>query len=345
MLTIFVSIASYRDPDLLNTINNCINTAKYPERLTIGVCLQDTTEKMKEVNNDFKEIVLTYNKTHKIKINKIKVYNLFYKDANGAGYARSIIQDKLYNNENFYIQIDSHSRFNNIWDILAIEQFKLAVKLNLKIINGEQHNSSPDYKLLSNKKKYFSKVVLSTYPNDCKHDEYINNQFNSAPVPVSFLNNTIRPSGNPFTKSKYPIRGYWICGGFIFASREWVKEIKIERNIPFNGEEDAITIKSFMKGWNIYVPYCCICYHNYTNNLLESNEKTRPLVWEDTSIDGSKVSDILDKLYNITNNKNYIRSSIDYQIYMGINYENRKIMKSQNEYIKERENERNKYIF
>jgi hypothetical protein len=41
---IFVQIASYRDPELLPTIKECISKAKYPERLTFGICWQHSED-------------------------------------------------------------------------------------------------------------------------------------------------------------------------------------------------------------------------------------------------------------------------------------------------------------
>ena len=38
--TIFIQIASYRDPQLLPTIKDCISKAKYPENLRFGICWQ-----------------------------------------------------------------------------------------------------------------------------------------------------------------------------------------------------------------------------------------------------------------------------------------------------------------
>ena len=187
--------------------------------------------------------------------------------------------------------------------------------------------------------------MLSTYPNNSLGEDYMKLQFGSMPIPRSFLNNNIRPAGHGFNKSRYPIRGYWVCGGFLFTSREWVNAVEIEKDIPFNGEEDAMTIKSFMKGWNVYAPGFSICYHNYTNNLSESKTKTRTLVWEDVSIDNSKVDDILNGLYNMNHpNNEYIRTSKEYEFYMKIDYKKREILILPNEYIKIREDEQLKHL-
>ena len=43
--TIFVQIASYKDPELFNTMNDMISNAKYPEALHIGVAWQHGDER------------------------------------------------------------------------------------------------------------------------------------------------------------------------------------------------------------------------------------------------------------------------------------------------------------
>ena len=35
---IFVSIASYRDKELIKTVNSCLSKAKNPENIKIGIC-------------------------------------------------------------------------------------------------------------------------------------------------------------------------------------------------------------------------------------------------------------------------------------------------------------------
>ena len=42
--TIFVQIASYRDPDLLNTLKDILDKAKDPKNLRFGIAWQHTSE-------------------------------------------------------------------------------------------------------------------------------------------------------------------------------------------------------------------------------------------------------------------------------------------------------------
>ena len=43
MNKIFINIAAYKDPDLINTINDAFTKAKYPKRVYIGVSEQTKT--------------------------------------------------------------------------------------------------------------------------------------------------------------------------------------------------------------------------------------------------------------------------------------------------------------
>ena len=44
MKSIFVQIASYRDPELIPTLNSLLDNAKYPDHLTICIALQHSIE-------------------------------------------------------------------------------------------------------------------------------------------------------------------------------------------------------------------------------------------------------------------------------------------------------------
>ena len=97
---IFISIASYRDKQLIPTIKDCINKSKNPKRLVFGICWQhDEEENLDEFKNK----------------NNFKILDIDYRESKGACWARNKIQD-FYNGEKFYLQLDSHHRFLNNWD-------------------------------------------------------------------------------------------------------------------------------------------------------------------------------------------------------------------------------------
>ena len=73
--SIFVSIASYRDSELIPTIISILENACYIDRVFIGICLQDTND----IIENFKY------KNHP----NIRMYNIHYKQAKGVCYAWS----------------------------------------------------------------------------------------------------------------------------------------------------------------------------------------------------------------------------------------------------------------
>ena len=83
---IFINIASYRDPELLPTIEDAIAKAKYPERLVFGICHQrsedDKWDSLEKYEDD----------------ERFRVIDMDYKDAKGVCYARAEIQ-KLWEDE------------------------------------------------------------------------------------------------------------------------------------------------------------------------------------------------------------------------------------------------------
>ena len=104
MSRIFVSIASYRDPELLPTIKDLLENCSTPENLTICIGWQhseeDTWDNLDEYKNDPRFIIL----------------DIPYKEAKGVCWMRAEIQ-KHYTDQEYYLQLDSHHRFLQDWDI------------------------------------------------------------------------------------------------------------------------------------------------------------------------------------------------------------------------------------
>lgn len=126
---IFVSICSYRDPECKHTIQDLFEKSKNPKRIHVGVCLQyDVGEHKDELNTKYKS--------------QISEIHMDCRSAKGPCFARFLIQKYLFKNEPFYLQIDSHMRFEKDWDLKMIKILLQCEKME----NGSK------------------KCVLSTYP-------------------------------------------------------------------------------------------------------------------------------------------------------------------------------------
>lgn len=104
MYSIFVSIASYKDTEIFPTIFDLYERATHPERIYTGVFIQDTDLVFKNFQEHFNN-------------QNIKTLHVLPQDAEGPGWARNIIMKKLFNNEDYFLLVDSHSRFKNGWDV------------------------------------------------------------------------------------------------------------------------------------------------------------------------------------------------------------------------------------
>ena len=114
--TIFISIASYRDPEINQTLDGMISKAVHPDLLRVTVHFQETEEFLSVDPKEYLPENLALNPN-------IKLIPGDYKNAAGAGPSRSLIQ-QYYNNETYYMQLDSHHRFKKGWDIELIMQLE-----------------------------------------------------------------------------------------------------------------------------------------------------------------------------------------------------------------------------
>jgi len=107
--SIFVSIACFMDRDLVHTINDLFSKARRPERVHVGVCLQDDPERDRF--------------TTLSRFRQVRVDRLPYTEALGPIYARARCE-ALIGDEDFFFQIDCHSRFFPDWDTILVEEFR-----------------------------------------------------------------------------------------------------------------------------------------------------------------------------------------------------------------------------
>lgn len=220
---IFVQIASYRDPELIPTIKDCLSKAKYPENLTFGICWQD--EKFEDI----------YDNDARFKIIKVN-----YKESKGACWARNKV-NSLYNGEKFTLQIDSHMRFIQNWDEELIQMWSNLndPKAVLSTYPAEyQPNQTPEQW----KKEPHCIHVHSFKDYQTQH------------VP--------RTDPNWKTRT-VPYRAIHIAAGFIFSIGKIIEDVPYDPEFYFAGEETALAVRLFTHGYNLFHPHKIILWHYY----------------------------------------------------------------------------------
>ena len=103
MKTIFVHIASYRDPECQWTVKDLFAKAKHPQRVHVGICWQFDPEKDGDC---FKSSERT---------EQVRIAPFHWGESEGVCWARHQAQ-QLWEGEDYVLSIDSHTRFAEDWD-------------------------------------------------------------------------------------------------------------------------------------------------------------------------------------------------------------------------------------
>ncbi len=110
-MKIFIQIASYRDPQLILTIEDMLKNAKRPKNLVLSIARQyhedDGFDNLDKYRKD----------------KRFKILDIPYTESNGVCWARNLTQ-QLYDGEEYTMQIDSHMRFIKDWDDVLIKMIK-----------------------------------------------------------------------------------------------------------------------------------------------------------------------------------------------------------------------------
>lgn len=121
--SIFVSIVSYRDSNVIDTVRSLFENAKRPENIYVSVAIASifNHEYTWSGEDQFKEMV--GGKDH-VTVKRVEVEEGF-----SIGELRSIA-DSAYNKEMFYMSVSSSSEFDPYWDDILIKSYDSVFELS-----------------------------------------------------------------------------------------------------------------------------------------------------------------------------------------------------------------------
>jgi hypothetical protein len=232
MTKIFVSIACFMDKDILNTIENCLEKAKNPENIVFGICLQ----------GDPKDNYLEKYEYHP----QCRIHKMHWNEARGPAYARGIIYD-MFQEEDYFFQIDCHTRFFQDWDEKIIHCFHECKKLN-------------------------EKAIISHYPVN------INNMFgknfqqtiiNISTVRCVDSRMGIKTHGRNVNLNLCPKKSWGISAAMLFFDKQAYNEIVFDKEIYFGlqfEEQVVLSARYWTHGYDIFTPSQHIIGTEYITN-------------------------------------------------------------------------------
>ncbi|MEJ5062193.1 GlcNAc-transferase family protein [Erwinia sp. MYb375] len=253
---VFVSIASYRDSELIPTLMDMISQSSSPQSLHISICWQCDEDISIFLDQG---IQLTQERLHhgynlylfSYRGAVIQVISVHYYQSQGACWARHIAET-LYDNEEYFLQIDSHCRVISCWDSQMIEE-------------------------LNNLTVFSPKPILTCYPPSYQPDKLDEKKSDIIRLMFRGFSQEKILQLSPYVMAEdvtYPVRGSYLAGGFIFSLGSFVTEVPNDPQIFFEGEEIAMAVRAFTHGYDIFHPQKVLLWHFY-------GRKDHVKVWTD----------------------------------------------------------------
>ncbi|XVU28941.1 GlcNAc-transferase family protein [Actinoplanes sp. CA-054009] len=243
-MTVFVSVASYRDPELVPTVLDCLGAAKRPDEIRVVVNWQHRgDEDVSAIAGD----------------PRVELIDVDARESRGAGWARARVMSE-YAGEDWFLQVDSHTRFAPGWDARLIELAR--------------HTGA-------------AKPLISCYPPTYDPDGDLRGD-----VPSELFVDRWTADGLPvlaqrtipdWQRHEGPVPARFVAAGFLFAPGAFAREVPYDPDIYFTGEEVTLAARAFTWGYDLFHPAEVLSWHYY----IRSGSRRH---WDDNT-DGGVVPD------------------------------------------------------
>ncbi len=240
---IFVQIASYRDAECQWTVRELFKNAAHPQRLNIGICWQYHPVEDKDL--------LVIDEAYAPQVRLMKIES---KDSQGACWARHQVQ-KLWQGEEYVLQIDSHMRFEPAWDEKLITMLAKCPSEKAVLTSYPCAYLPPD-KLAKSTIQLLTAYKFDENDGILRFMGSIRGKNNSVPL---------------------PIQGMFVSGNFLFGKSQMIKDVPYDPYLYFYGEEISLAVRLWTHGYDIYHPNENVLFHYYK----EAGDKTNRTHWND----------------------------------------------------------------
>ncbi|KAG8344261.1 putative Glycosyltransferase (GlcNAc) [Trypanosoma vivax] len=291
--TLFLNIASYRDPECWRTVQHAVGRAVNMFRVYVGIAEQHRSSDLSCIayealapqaclapGSSAETLAKSagLNTAVCFPADNIRVRRITPAAANGPTYGRYMAM-LLYRGEDYTLVLDSHIRFVYAWDSrLAALYIEMQHPRLVLTHYPESYNASSGSHFVYERKTtvYLCRatfidsvgyVRLKGIVMDSAdavlymHEEHVKDY----PIPhLSLSPNVKRPLPQP-----------WASGGFLFANGSIMREVPFDPHLPnlFDGEEVLYSVRLWTHGYDIHSPKNSTSFHIYTRG-------DQPKVWD-----------------------------------------------------------------
>lgn len=296
MKTIFINIPSYHDPEIWETVDNFYTNAKYPERVFFGITNQTDAIDLHA------EVLARYDRVSMDIVTPGSIV--------GCQPAR-LNSHKFYDDQDYYLNMDSHMRSIKDWDEELINDFE-----KLQESNGKSVITA-----------YVAGYDKDASGNDIILDSNFSTMFYMSEQNISSFKTNGIPQFCAYNH-EYGVElpSPYVSGHFFFTSRDAIKDAPFVKEVMFTEEEIFMAVRFFTAGYNIFTPKKTYVYHRYGRN-------GRRLFWEDfPEVWNGKDKESRDFVVNILEN-NLVQSNgilnkrtlSEFENYSGIRFKTREL--------------------
>lgn len=236
--TIFVAISSFRDPELVPTLNYFWKYALCPNRVYFGVV---------EQNDPKEDDPKCFAENSIVPKEHLRIHKMHYTETKGPTWARYLCEN-LWKQETYHLMTDSHMRCEVGWDVLLIDMLHKCARPQRSILTiypegylRIETENGMDYKIKLRKGYRHAKFT----------------KFDGDDMPHFAGYATLRP-----IPKKPTLTPFW-AAGFHFSHSDSIRLCHISPNTPFLffGEEIMMAARYWTSGFDLYAPNFSVLYH------------------------------------------------------------------------------------
>jgi len=269
--TIYISVASYRDPECQPTVEDIFLRAEHPERIRVAVVDQraenDSVPQCavpeKSCTEDPSQVLCRFH--HLIDRFEVPAHLSV-----GPVYARHLA-NRMYRGEYFAMQVDSHVRFIRNWDTDIISQWRSAKnEMGVLSVYLSDINNSIDPVTFENNHPNRPIMCKTDYEGEGK---------------LRHLRHGQQPEGKPGIHGEPTLHPFW-AAGFSFARGHFPVQVPYDLYSPmvFQGEEIFQGLRGFTYGYDYYTPETSVAFHMYAIKENKEKRKKIKLFWENQNL-------------------------------------------------------------
>jgi GT2 family glycosyltransferase len=305
MKSIFIQITSYHDQELSKTIIDAIKKSSGINTINFGVHSIFFEENTVEVPN----------------LPNVKVFYSKAPDNLGMGKGRAIAH-QFYSGEDYYLQVDSHSRFDRNWDsyLINLMDFYKSEGIEKPLITN--YPKLYWYENGNEVVRQVEDVVTQFYWKDPERFKLFRTPMQGSYAPNEFLYTSIS-----------------VSGGSIFVEGEFMKPNEL---IFADGEEIFMAARAFTMGYTLMVPTKQFMYHLYWEADKDNKRRQVCTDFPDLCASLNQVSTdeiklVLTEALTGEYRLGTQRSLKDYGDYCGLDFVNGRILANGEEVLKQQQ--------